>query len=67
MHTGKVGARKLNPIMPWWFFGHMTDEDLKAIFAFLRTLTPVQHRVNNTESVAYCRVCKRRHHGGAFN
>jgi len=21
MHTGMIGARKLNPIMPWWYFG----------------------------------------------
>ena len=67
MHTGKVGARKLNPIMPWWYFGHMTDEDLKAIFAYLRTVKPVHHRVDNTEPVAYCRICRHRHHGGALN
>jgi mono/diheme cytochrome c family protein len=67
MHTGTVGARKLNPIMPWWYFGHMTDDDLKAIFAYLRTLKPVHHRVDNTEPVAYCRICRRKHHGGALN
>jgi mono/diheme cytochrome c family protein len=67
IHTGKVGARKLNPVMPWWFFGHMSDNDLKAIFAYLRTLPPVHHRVDNTEPIAYCRVCKRKHHGGALN
>lgn len=67
MHTGKVGARKISPIMPWWFFGQMNDDDLKAIFAYLRTLKPVQHRVDNTEPIAYCRICKRKHHGGALN
>lgn len=67
MRTGKVGAREIRPIMPWWFFGQMTDDDLKAIFAFLRTVKPVQHRVDNTEPVAYCRICKLRHHGGALN
>jgi mono/diheme cytochrome c family protein len=67
MRTGKVGARKIRPIMPWWFFGQMTDDDLKAIFAYLRTLKPVRHRVDNTESVTYCRICKRKHHGGALN
>src|SRR5215831_1768477 len=46
MHTGKVGARKLNPIMPWWYFGHMTDDDLKAIFAYLRTVKPVRQPVS---------------------
>jgi len=67
MHTGKVGARKLNPIMPWWYFGHRTEDDLKAIFAYLHTLKPVHHRVDNTEPVAYCRICKHKHHGGALN
>jgi len=28
---------------------NMTDEDLKAIFAFLRTVKPVQNRVDNTQ------------------
>ena len=67
IHTGKVGARKLNPAMPWWFFGHMKDEELRAIFAYLRTVKPVHHRVDNTEPIAYCRICKRTHHGGALN
>jgi mono/diheme cytochrome c family protein len=67
MHTGKVGARKISPIMPWWFFGQMNDDDLKSIFAFLRTVKPVHHRVDNTEPVAYCRICRRKHHGGALN
>jgi mono/diheme cytochrome c family protein len=67
MQTGKVGARKIHPIMPWWFFGQMTDDDLKAIFAYLRTVKPVHHRVDNNEPVAYCRICKLKHHGGALN
>ena len=67
MRTGKVGARELNPIMPWWYLGHMTDEDLQGIFAYLRTVKPVQHRVDNSEPVAYCRICRHRHHGGALN
>jgi mono/diheme cytochrome c family protein len=67
MHVGKVGARRISAIMPRWFFGQMNDDDLKAIFAYLRTLKPVHHRVDNTEPVAYCRICKRKHHGGALN
>ena len=67
MHTGKVGARNIRPIMPWWFFGQMNDDDLKAIFAYLRTLKPVHHRVDNTEPITYCRICKQKHHGGTLN
>jgi mono/diheme cytochrome c family protein len=37
IRTGCVGARKLKH-MPWWTFRNMTDEDLKAVFAYLRTL-----------------------------
>jgi mono/diheme cytochrome c family protein len=67
MHAGKVGARKISPLMPWWYFGQMNDDDLKAIFAYLRTLKPIHHRVDNTEPIAYCRICRRKHHGGALN
>jgi mono/diheme cytochrome c family protein len=67
MRTGKVGARKISSIMPWWFFGQMNDDDLKAVFAYLRTLKPVHHRVDNTEPVAWCRICRHKHHGGALN
>ena len=45
----------------------MTDEDLKAIFAYLGTVKPVHHRVDNTEQVFYCKVCGFRHGAGALN
>jgi mono/diheme cytochrome c family protein len=48
MRTGQVGARTLNPLMPWGVYKNMTDDDLKAIFAYLRTLQPVQNEVDNT-------------------
>jgi mono/diheme cytochrome c family protein len=58
IRTGYVkGARKLNQIMPWSVFRNMTDEDLKAIFAYLRTLPPIQHRVDNTEAPTPCKRC----------
>ncbi len=49
LRTGHVGARALNPPMPWWVFRNMSDADLKAIFAYLRTVKPVHHRVDNSE------------------
>jgi len=67
IRTGRVGARQISSNMPWWYFAHMNDEDLKAVFAFLRTVKPVHHRVDNTEPVAYCRRCGRKHAGGALN
>ena len=37
-------ARK-NTVMPWKLLGGMTREDLGAIYAYLRSLPPVVHRV----------------------
>ena len=53
--------------MPWWAYRHMTDDDLKAIYAYLLTLQPVQHRVDNTLSPTACIVCGLRHGGGELN
>jgi mono/diheme cytochrome c family protein len=67
LRTGNQGARKLNSIMPWGYYRHMADEDLKAIFAYLRTLKPVQHRTDNTEAFGPCKKCGNRHGLGAMN
>jgi len=67
MRTGKVGARVLDPIMPWYFYRQMSDEDLKALFAFLRAQEPVQHIVDNTEPPTYCRRCLQSHGSGDRN
>lgn len=67
MRTGKVGARPLHASMPWVFYGRMTDEDLGAIFAFLKTVKPVKHQLDNTEPPTYCRLCKQKHGFGATN
>ena len=36
---------KQNTIMPWSFYGTMKDGDLKAIYAYLRTVKPVEHKI----------------------
>jgi mono/diheme cytochrome c family protein len=36
---------KFNTIMPWSFYGRMKEEDLKAIYAYLKTINPVKGRV----------------------
>ena len=66
-HTGSVRARKLNPVMPTEVYGGMTDEDLSAIFAYLKTVKPVHHHVDNTEPSAFCKLCKVAHGGGNTN
>jgi hypothetical protein len=67
LRTGYVRARPLNQIMPWPAFGGMTDEDLKAIFAYLKTVKPVHHVVDNAEPPSMCVVCNTSHGGGDKN
>jgi hypothetical protein len=45
MRTGNVGGRRLSPLMPWYGLRHLPDEDLKALWAYLKTLPPVAHDV----------------------
>lgn len=67
MHSGYVKARPLSPIMPVMVYANLTDNDLKAIFAYLRTLKPVKHRVDNSEPPTECKVCRQKHGLGADN
>jgi mono/diheme cytochrome c family protein len=67
MREGKVGARPLHSSMPWIYFGKMTDDDLKSMFAFLRTLKPVRHRVDNAEPASACKLCRQNHGLGSGN
>lgn len=43
--TTKLNPGDFNSIMPWTMYGKMTDEDLKAIFAYLKTVTPIKNTV----------------------
>jgi hypothetical protein len=38
-------SRPINPPMPWPMYRNATDEDLKSIYAYLRTITPIVNRV----------------------
>jgi mono/diheme cytochrome c family protein len=67
IRTGVVRARTLNQIMPWFVYRNMTDEDLKAVFAYLKTLKPVKHLVDNTETPTLCEICRSTHGGGDKN
>jgi mono/diheme cytochrome c family protein len=67
IRTGYVKARRISQIMPWWDYRNLTDEDLKAIFTYLRTLKPVRHRVDNTENATLCKVCGNVHGLGEKN
>jgi hypothetical protein len=67
MRTGRVKARKIHDAMPWIGFGRQADEDLKAVFAYLQTLTPVKHRVDNSLPATACPRCGHRHGAGDQN
>jgi hypothetical protein len=47
IRTGKYmgGGRDILPPMPWYEYAKLTDADLKAIFAYLKTLKPVKNQV----------------------
>lgn len=42
---GMDGTRPLLPPMPWQNFAKMTDDDLKAIFAYLKSIKPIPNAV----------------------
>jgi hypothetical protein len=67
MRTGVVGSRELNQFMPWWVFRNMTDQDLAAIFTYLRTLKPIAHRVDNSLRPTLCPLDGAMHGGGGQN
>ena len=47
MRTGKhMGvSRPILPPMPWENLNHLNDQDLKAVFAYLRSIPPVRNEV----------------------
>jgi cytochrome c553 len=47
MRTGKHlgGGREILPPMPWQGLGTLGDDDLKAIFAYLRSVPPIKNRI----------------------
>lgn len=44
-HQGQPNGRDILPPMPWEGFKVMTDDDLKAMFAYLRSIAPVKNQV----------------------
>jgi len=49
IRQGKKGGsgRDLLPPMPWRMYANLTDEDLKAVFAYLQTIPAIENRVPN--------------------
>lgn len=44
-YKGLDNTRPLLPPMPWFVYKNLTDDDLKSIFAFLKTTKPVKNVV----------------------
>jgi len=62
-----VRERQISDLMPWGHYRGMTDEDLKAIFGYLKTLKPVDHYVDNALPATPCARCNLQHGGGERN
>lgn len=44
-YKGMDGGRSLLPPMPWQQYRNLSDEDLKAIFAYIKSLKPINNMV----------------------
>lgn len=44
-YRGLEGSRQLLPPMPWQGYSELSNEDLKAIFAYLKSIKPVENIV----------------------
>ena len=44
-YKGMEGTRKLLPPMPWQGYSELSDEEARAIFAYLKTVPPVENAV----------------------
>jgi hypothetical protein len=42
---GLAGSRPMLPPMPWQMYKNMTDDELKAIFAYLKSTKPIHNVV----------------------
>lgn len=44
-HLGQDGGRPIMPPMPWYMVAKMTDEDLSAVYNYLKSLPAISNRV----------------------
>ncbi len=66
LRTGEVEGRKLKVMNPA-LFGNLSDDDLHAIWVYLRQLPKVNHIVDNTKPPTPCKKCGQVHGGGDLN
>jgi mono/diheme cytochrome c family protein len=46
----KSGVQVIANLMPWWLYRNLTDDDLNAIVAYLRSLKPVKNDITKSEN-----------------
>jgi len=44
-HQGAPSGRDILPPMPWNWYRNWTDDDIKAVFAFLQSLPPIKNAI----------------------
>ncbi len=44
-HVPAIGAKEFNSVMPWTMYKNMKEQDLKAIYAYLRTIPAIKNQV----------------------
>ena len=67
MRTGRMKGRELSPLMPWIVFRNLSDDDLDALFAYLKAMPPVKHVIDNVDAVTKCEICGGEHPLGRYN
>jgi Cytochrome C oxidase, cbb3-type, subunit III len=65
IRTGKGGI--LHSRMPWITYRNISDADLSAILAALKSLPPVKHQIVNRIKPSLCEVCGVKHGYGDQN
>lgn len=65
--TGRSGNRPIYSAMPWLFYRNLTDADLAAMFAYLKALPPISHKVDNSQPPTFCLKCRHEHGFGNQN
>ena len=67
LQTGYIPGRMLNHIMPFESLRNLTEDDLADMFAYLRSVPPVKHRISNTDPPTFCPLCEQTHGLGDKN
>jgi len=67
VRQGDLHGARLNAVMPWGYYGDMTEADVRSIYAALKSRRGVRHTVNAAELPTPCRKCGSPHGGGSRN